>query len=456
MRKPIGALLLLVAMASAGEGEEEVAVRIRLKRDPLAPLAGYASAWTDTEFKFRALGPGSSRVTVRWDDLVDEDAQALRVKLKLELTEDERLGLIPGHRLHFHGGGFDDGLLLKIDEDGRHWLKVRKVVLPYEKDRIERVEEIKVPEVEVYDEDELYTARLQRIPPKSAREHKDLADFMFDAGYFEKAKKHYEEAIAKEPAYASGLAGRLAELRELAEDAEFVAARREAGYRANILNDFDRALAILAKYLETHPERERSVARVVHEIRERRTEKLHQRFQYLKHRALDVQVRRYVERSRDADLQTALSWVTTKLPEEMEEWVRSNMRLTDEEFARFRADRSKGSLHFATFGHGSFVFDPKAKRGKPSAKEVRGDPRSWWLSLTDGSSRTTFLKAYAAEKLPDYFEVVSVRLTPCPACGGVGQVRKTSLTPIGGVGHEWWEVCRRCYGARDDKAVAFR
>jgi len=456
MRKPIALLLLLAAAGASGEEPEEVAVRIRLKRDPLASLAGYMSAWNDREFTFRPLGPGGSRVTVRWEDVVDEDAQALRVKLKLELTEDERLGLISGHRLHFVGGGFDDGLLLAIDEDGRHWLKVRKVVLPYEKDRIERVEEIKLPESEVYDEEELYTARLQRIAPKTAREHKDLADFMFDAGYFEKAKKHYEEAIAGDPSYASRLAGRLAELQELAQDAEFVAARRAAGYRANILNDFDGALAILAKYLETHPDRERSVAKVVHEIRERRSEKLHQRFQYLKHRALDVQVRRYVERNRDVDLQTALSWVTTKLPDDLEKWVRSNMRLTDDEFARFRADRSRGSLHFATFGHGSFVFDPKAKRGASSAKQIRGDPNSWWLSLTDGSARTTFLKAYAAEKLPDYFEVVSVRLTPCQACGGVGQVKRNSLTPVAGVGHEWWEVCRRCFGARDDKAVAYR
>jgi len=455
MRRILALLLLLPLLARAGEDEDSIR-RFRLKKEPLSPVSGYVSEPNEEGFKFRALGFGGATRTIRWEDVVDEDARAMRIEFRLEMTEDERLGLIAGHRLWFHGGGYDEGLLLTVDETGRHWLKVRRLVLPYPKDRVERVEEIKIAESEVYDEQELYRVRLERTPPRTAREHKDLADYMFDAGYFDKARSHYEQALAADSSLQASLAGRMEELKELSKDTELVEARAKAGYFANILNDFDRALATLREYLERHPDRERAVVRVVRDIENRRNEKYQERFNHLKHRASDHLIRRYLERHRPEDVNTAMSWVTSKLPEEIEKAVRATMGITEEEYKRFLANRGRGALHFASYGGGSFIVDPRARRGRSTPKEIRGDPNDWWRGSADVQTRTAFLRAYAAEKLGDHFEMASVRGTACTSCGGTGQVRRQSMTEVKGVGHEWSELCPRCFGAREDRGVAFR
>ncbi len=450
------ALLLLLPLVTLASDDEESIRRFRLKKDPLSPISGYVSEANNDGFKFRALGFSGSTRQIRWEDVVEEDSRAMRIEFRLEMTDDERLGLIPGHRLWFNGGGFDEGLLLKIDENGRHWLKVKRLVLPYPQDRVERVEEIKIAENEVYDEQELYTVRLSRNAPKSAREHKDLADYMFDSGYFDKARDHYDQALASDPSLASELAGRMEELKELAKDVELVAARSKAGYFSNILNDFDRALATMQDYLDRHPDRQRSVVRVVRDIENRRQEKYQERFNHLKHRASDHLIKRYLERNKPEDVNTAMSWVTSKLPEEIEKAVRAAMGISAEEYKKFLATRGKGALHFASYGPGSFVVDPRARRGKSSPKEIRGDPNDWWRGSADVQTRASFLRALAAEKLTDIFEMMSVRTSGCLSCGGSGQVRKQSMSEVKGVGHEWSELCPRCFGAREDRGVAFR
>ena len=72
-------------------------------------------------------------------------------------------------------------------------------------------------------------------------------------------------------------------------------------------------------------------------------------------------------------------------------------------------------------------------------------------------TRATWLKAYAAERLPGLFEVVQVRTTPCDRCGGTGQVTKMNFRSTRGPGtNEWQETCPRCNGSREDRAIAYR
>jgi len=156
---------------------------------------------------------------VPWDTVVADDRDVLRRRVGLELSEDERLGLIPGHRLHFVGGGADEGLLERIDDERRHWLRRDGMLLPYPGDRVERIEEIKVAEASVYDERELYLRRLERVPPRTARQHRDLADHMADVGNFAAAKEHYGAAIRLEPQWRWDLQGRMEELDGLLRDA---------------------------------------------------------------------------------------------------------------------------------------------------------------------------------------------------------------------------------------------
>ena len=64
----------------------------------------------------------------------------------------------------------------------------------------------------------------------------------------------------------------------------------------------------------------------------------------------------------------------------------------------------------------------------------------------------------AVEKLPDLFEVVQIRRTPCAACGGTGAVKKSSVRGLNALGgrHDWKETCPRCFGAAEDRGIGYR
>ena len=88
--------------------------------------------------------------------------------------------------------------------------------------------------------------------------------------------------------------------------------------------------------------------------------------------------------------------------------------------------------------------------------EVRGDPQAWWRQYRDVGTRSTFLRAYAAERLDNLFETVRIKYKPCIGCGGDGVTKKASIRSLAGGKHEWIEHCRRCYGSGRDRVVAYR
>ena len=96
MKRTAG-LLLLLAAAAMPQDDRDVA-EFRLKQDPSATLHGWILEHDNDGFVFETFGR-ERRVTVKWADLVDEDARRLRIGYKLDLTEDEEKGLIPGQEL---------------------------------------------------------------------------------------------------------------------------------------------------------------------------------------------------------------------------------------------------------------------------------------------------------------------------------------------------------------------
>ena len=118
-------LVLLLAPVLVADEEESLAT-FRLKKEPLVPMRGYISRIDEEGFRFRAFGPGGKRVSVKWSDIVPEDAKKMRIKFKLELTEDEKRGLMPGNRLHFIGGGYEEGKMSPTPAaNGKHeWKEI--------------------------------------------------------------------------------------------------------------------------------------------------------------------------------------------------------------------------------------------------------------------------------------------------------------------------------------------
>ncbi|MGH7163404.1 MAG: hypothetical protein ACREID_07955 [Planctomycetota bacterium] len=451
----IAGIALLLAAAAVAERE---IVSFRLTSDPAAPLRGYASEWDGQGFRFEHFGVEAQKVLIKWEDVLDADARELRIHFKLELSESEKLGLMPGHRVHFRGGGSEEGLYLGQDDLRRHRLKVRGLVFSYPGERVESVEEIDVKESEVYDEDELYLRRMERTPPQTGGEHRMLADKMFEVGNFLKAREHYGRAMELEPSLEGQLQGRLEELKDYMSDTAAQKAIGGALKTARLDGDYEKAVAALEAFIQEHPERERAAGRALEAVLEHRHAKMQSRFYFVKHDELDRAIRRALVRKAPEAISTAMTWVTAELPVELVRGIRARMNVSEDEYAAFLEEKSTAAPHWATYWSGSFVVDPRAKKGKSSKTQIRGDPDGWWNTYRDVNTRSSWMQAYAAQHLPRLFEVVQVKKTDCEGCGGAGKVKKISLTGLKALGgaHEWWETCPRCYGAGQDTAVAYR
>jgi hypothetical protein len=169
---------------------------------------------------------------------------------------------------------------------------------------------------------------------------------------------------------------------------------------------------------------------------------------------LDRAVRSFLVKT-EPDLVTAQAWITEQLKELILSKVMERLGLGPEEAEMFARSKAAGSPHWATYGGGTFVIDRRAKTGKSTKRGIRGDPETWWARYNDVNTRSTWMKAYAAERV-DLFEVVQVTTTDCETCGGTGQVKKQSLTATAGGQHEWSENCPRCFGARQERGVGYR
>ena len=200
IRRALTALLLLTALAGSADFVKQ-AVTFRLKKSPREFARGWVIEVNTEGFRFERFGT-KKRDSVPWSALVYADAKRLRLHFEIDWIKDVTIERMPGHRLHLIGGGQIDGLLLRIDKQQRHWLKTDGLVLPYPGDRIARVEELELEETSIYNKYEIYLRRLERTPPSTAAQHRDLADYMFDLGHWEKAAKHYRDAAKGQPMWA--------------------------------------------------------------------------------------------------------------------------------------------------------------------------------------------------------------------------------------------------------------
>jgi len=451
MKKGLLFLLLFFA-ATVSAGDREL-VEFRLKKDPNAPVRGWLTAYDDEGFDFQKFGGAKTRV--RWADLVEEEATRLRQRFRLELTEDEKKGLMAGHALYLKGGGDPIiGKLERIDGEDRHWMRQEGLLLPYPGDRVESVQERKVPEAEVYSKDDIYVRRLKRRPPETALDHRRLGDYLYDVGSFSGSYKQYGAALALRPEWRPELEERLEELKEYMEDAAAASVFQKAKRLANLDYKYDEAKKLVEDYVERAPGARRRGYALIADIERTQLSRKRTLFHRVKNDEFDRAVKRFL-RSQKPDFDAARSWATTEMPKEVESRVRERLEMSDGEWELLAGSEAQGAPHFASYWSGSFIVSKRAAHGKSSKRVIRGDPSGWWDKYQDVSARASFLKAYAAERL-DMFEVVYVRNTPCDRCGGKGVVTKSSVEALADGRHEWQETCRRCYGARVDRGIAYR
>jgi len=444
-------LVLLLVVVAAAAAERQI-VEFRLRKDPGATMRGWILDYDQDTFQYETL-TRDRRMRIRWDDLVDDDARRLRIGFKLDLSEDEMKGLIPGHELQFKGGGSVRGLLQEVDDDGTYWMRVGGILLPYPKERVAYVDEVKIKEEEAFSEEEVYVRRLERRPPQNAEEHRHLADYLYEIGNFTGAKQEYEKAIEMDPALNAEVAQRLADANDYLEDA--VAAKVFAKEKSDaVLNGrWREAMDNIRTYIQGNPSARRRGEKLLGELEEQWVEMKRARFHAVKNDELDRAVHNYLRRK--PSLEEARSWVNAELADAIRDNTARRLQLSDEEMEFFLESKAKGAPHWASYWTGSFIVSKRAKIGKSSKREARGDPEAWWAYYDDGQTQASWLKAYAAERL-DLFEVVQVNMTPCTRCGGSGHVTKWSVRALPDGRHEWEERCPLCFGAGEDRGVGYR
>jgi hypothetical protein len=450
MRRIVVFVLLLAAL---GLAKERRLAEFRLAKDATSTMRGWIIDFDDDGFRFERFG-GGGRTSIRWDDLLPADARALRISLGLELSEDERLGLIDGHEIFFKGGGSVRGLLVEKDADGTHRMKVEGLMLPYPGERIDRVEEVKVKEDEAFSREEVYLRRVERQPPHTALEHRRLADYLYDIGNWEAADREYRTAMGKDPLMRVRIEPRLEEIKDYLRDEE--AARVFAKQKSDaVLNGrYRQSIENIRAYVADHENVRRRGEKLIQEIEAKWLERKTARFHRVKNEEMDRSVRRYLSKFQP-DLESAKAWVLAELEKTVLEQTSRRLRLTKEELEMLQETKPRGAPHWATYWSGTFVVSKRAKIGKSSKERVAGDPERWWATYRHVNTRATWLKAYAAERL-DLFEVVSIKSTDCERCGGTGRVRKMSLKALADGRHEWKETCPRCFGAGIDRGVGYR
>jgi len=449
MMRASALFLLLLSLASADERD---VARFRLKKDPLATMSGWIVSHDNDGFVFESFGR-DRRLNMKWTDLVDEDARRLRIGYKLDLTEDEEKGLIPGQEIFFKGGGSARGLLNRVDEDGTHWLRVEGLLLPYPKDRVDHIDEVKIQEGEAYTPEEVYVRRLERRPPQTAEEHRRLGDYLYEIGSFEGAKEQYDKAIELDPSIEAAVATNLGASRDYLEDKVAVEVFAKEKSDAVLNGKWSQAIENIRDYAKANPGSARRAEKLAGELEQQWFEMKRARYHAVKSEEFDRAIRGFLVKK--PTLEEAKSWATTELPDLIKERTARRLGLSNDELQAFVASKATCALHWASYWCGTFIVSKRAAVGKPTKREIRGDPDDWWAAYDDVNTRASWLKAYAAERL-DLFEVVQVNTTPCDRCGGTGQVTKMSLTPLADGRHEWQERCPRCYGACEDRGIGYR
>jgi hypothetical protein len=450
MQRIVVFVLLLTALGLAGERR---LAEFRLSKDATATMRGWITDFDDQGFRFERFG-GGGRMNIRWEDLVADDARTLRVALGLELTEDERLGLIDGQEIFFKGGGSVRGLLLQRDPDGTHRVKVEGLILPYPGKRIDHIARVKIREDEAFSADEVYARRVQRQPPRTALEHRRLADYLYDIGNWRGADMEYRIAMGKDPLLRVRIEPRLDEIKEYLRDEEAAAVFAKQKSDAVLNGRFRQSIEAIRSYIADHDNVRRRGEKLIQEIEAKWLERKTARFHRVKNEEMDRAVRRYLSKFQP-DLETAKAWALDQLEKTVMEQTGRRLRLNGDELEMLLETKSKGAPHWATYWSGSFVVSKRAKTGQGTKDSPRGDPEKWWATYRHVNTRATWLKAYAAERL-DLFEVVSIKSTDCERCGGRGQVRKMSFTSVKAGQHEWKVTCPRCFGAGIDRGVGYR
>ena len=339
-------------------------------------------------------------------------------------------------------------------------------VLPVERARIHAREAVKVDPRDVWTPGQLVERFAAALPAKlkdasgkpSTLGHLRCARFAETVGAYTQARFHYEHVQRDDASpHAAFARERLAAVKVHAERMRWLREVREAR-QAVQLGSYRRARARLEEVRAAIPEPNGPLA-----VQLERAERVfaEHRGTYFRRRigsALPRAVERLVDakvKERALELTEAAAWARREL--EQAAFLAATRALQDRddvplaEVRRFWNDRERGSWRTVSYGAGSFIVEPPKTRPPKGAKPApRAAARETWWADVDRQTRATWLFAFFVEN-SGLFAVETVRGATCPTCEGTGvETRRLADGRLSTI------VCRRCHGARHDRALRFR
>lgn len=448
---------------------------------------------------FERLDTGG-RVRVAWTFLDPLQERDLRTRFGYVDVDSEEL-LVDAERLVLVDGQEVVGKIVSREGDALR-LKSATGVVEVPKARVRAVAGTRVPALDIFTKEELYSARLAETDLADAQAVWGLAEYCERILDFEHALEHYRQAHELDPElHADVVDFVLSRAAQKAERQEQVNALAEAD-RLRRRHRFDEALATLAIFAERYPDSPLSPDRV----------KLEKRVEQARTEFLRDLVRRswfsWMERllsqaARTRGLEESLSYVDEALSDEIvarvtEQARRYHTTITEDEVRQLFLERKRGRWRPASYGEATWLLgEDKALAGAKPKKEETGGPKSqlerereqleerirrflqnqeaarrtrqrddgeeedaetFWKTLSVGARRN-WLVAYYAENGGDLDVRPNPELTNCPECGGTG-VREILFTGNartgGGTSGTAKVPCQTCHGLGRLRRIRYR
>jgi len=238
---------------------------------------------------------------------------------------------------------------------------------------------VKVPALDVYTADELYSDELLSVQPETARDHVELARFCERILEFERAIEHYEQAGALDGAASLDIdlpaAVDLARAKAEAK-AELEHLRRIDSLRAR--KKYDEALALCEEFGELYPSSDLlpEAAKKRQRVERARLETLSEEVQRSWHRWAG-KLARTVARDRELDLAAVIGYVDEQMSTDIQQRVLADMRrklgdsVTLDEVLNAWVSRDSGRWRKASYGYGTWLLgEARALEGLTEDQEA--------------------------------------------------------------------------------------
>jgi len=424
-----------------------------------------------------------------WDHVLPERAKALRIKLQIDLEEQEVV-TITGHQLLLNTGETHLGLIENPDEtEAPFRVRTTRGTREYPQGSVAKVSQVQVDIALVFTPREAYQRQADEAPPETARDHFELALYASRVTDHEKALVHLQAAQADtdfaESDDGKSLAQRMKQeqilidaqgAQDLVRKAKLAMARKRWNEARDLVLELRRDVtderilkAVRADGLERSVVRGRDkffLKRVQRTVYKATRDLIRDKCREKKKPSLDA------ERGKSAPgtLAAAKQWSARELTNEMWDKVADVTGLELEEIQGYWEKRAMRQPQTASYGTGTFIVAKKELPKKRDRRRPAGANRDrrrsgggaqkkddkpltdeeWW-ERRPVNERTLWLLSYYVEG-SGIFEVIRRDETQkCENCGGLGYT-STSSTGGGSETH----ICTTCNTAGKYIRVIFR